>query len=938
MSLRGVLAAIGLSARRARVGLGWTTAVILAMASLAAVWIAIPLYAESASSRLLGEQVDASDPDRTPFGYLLSFTRLTAGSRTWADFGDLNRLLADEAGPFGNDTESIHRITESAPFEVFLSGEAVGADDAEFSLGRLAFTAVTDGDLSSVTVTSGRVASERPGLDGSVEAMVSDELAERFGVATGQRLSLVRSRDADPLDVVVVGTWQPPENVAASSRFVRSGTLRQSLLVPEATMASVVDRSEDGVFTSAQWLVLLDSGTMTTDRVDDLLARTDSVAREVNDALGGTRLLITPETALETYQSDVASLNDGLRLFSLPTLVLVGVTAMALILLRWSRHAREFTVLRQRGAAPTPFVVAGAMEALMLAAVATGLGYLGARFVALGMSRTDTFLRFTDELDLQIAGNARARRTAIIAFAVLSIVQIVPLLQLYGGRYIGGQRTAGRSKGPWWQRGNADLVVIGVIAVAAFLLLRDGPSSGRQLIDDPIAILLPAMLSLAVGLTLLRVLPPVFDRIADLVERTDATSALLVLRRAARVPTAVAAPLLLLVFTGSLSIYTASLARTLDVQLVDRAHHLVGGENSVDATSPSRPQSFAGFTLPPGRPGPPIDPAAFDRVWGVEDATRLATFTGRAGGVGGTALVPIELTGVDPVSFSRAAFWRDDYATRPLGELMGALRASRDGMLMQRTAMARAGLRLGDVVSVSATDGEYDVSLDMVIVGHFSQFPGWQPADDLSPAVVDLSDLEQRLGTTLTQRIVFSAGDGLIDDGQTRADLHRLGLSSSSVERADALASAAQLRPDRQGVFGLLTVGFLVAGALTVAGFVFTAIAGFRSQLTEFGILRASGMRLRSLRAVVVFELVLISVVGIVAAVGLGAFMSTTLLPRLVGTAAGSAPRLLPEVDWTSGASIIVALVIALAAAAAVLLSVLRRIRLFEAIKIGSDA
>ncbi len=938
MSMRGVLAAMGLSARRMRVGLGWTIAVVLAMASLAAVWIAIPLYAESASSRLLGEQVDASETERTPFGYLLSFTRLTAGSRTWADFDELNRLLSDDGGPFGTDTESIHRITESAPFEIFLSGEAIGADDVEFSLGRLAFTSVTDSDLASVTLTSGRLASEEPGLEGRVEVMVSDELAERFGVATGQRLTLVRSRDGDPIDVVVVGTWEPPEGVAASTRFVRSGTLRQSLLVPEATMSSVVDRSEDGAFTSAQWLVLLDSATMTTDRVDDLLARTESVARQVNDALGGTRLLITPETALETYQSDVASLNEGLRLFSLPTLVLVGITAVALVLLRWSRHSREFAILRQRGAAPMPFVIAGVVEALLLAAVATALGYVGARVVALGMSRTDTFLRFTDALDLQISGSARARRTVIMAFAVLSIAQIVPLLQLFGGRYVGGQRTAGRSKAPWWQRGNLDLVLIGLVALAAFLLLRDGPSSGRQLIDDPVAILLPAMLAFAVGLALLRLLPPVFDRIADLVERSDATSALLVLRRAARVPTAVAAPLLLLVFTGSLSIYTASLARTLDVQLVDRAHHVVGGENSVEAAPTPRSQSFAGFTIPAGRPGPPIDPAAFDRVWGVEDATRLATFTGRAGGVGGTALVPIELTGVDPASFSRAAFWRDDYATRPLGELLGALRDSRDGVLMQRTAMARAGLRVGDVVRVSATDGDYDVSLDMVIVGHFSQFPGWQPADDLSPAVVDLGDLEQRLGTTLTQRIVFSAGDGLIDDGQTRADLHRLGLSSSRVERADALASAAQLRPDRQGVFGLLTVGFLVAGALTVAGFVFTAIAGFRSQLTEFGILRASGMRLRSLRAVVVFELVLIATVGILAAVGLGVFMSTTLLPRLVGTAAGSAPRLLPEVDWTSGASIIVALVISLAVAAVGLLSVLRRIRLFEAIKIGSDA
>ena len=937
---RRILAVLGLSGRRIRSSLGLFVAGVIASAALVSIWVGIPLYAESATAALLNNQLDDAEVDSVPFGYLFSFNRLSGGNQPAAALAPVNEYLAIGETPFGSSVRSTRRFVETIPFDVYLDGSS-----NDERLDRIGFSSldVIDGNIEMI---SGRPPEST--ADGNVEVMASEALAEDLGLSVGQILRVESTRSGQPqrpsVAVQITGIWTLGTDAGsrAEARFARSGAMRQSFVLPEAMLGAAFADLDDSVISNAQWLVLLDAATVTTDNVDELLARTDDINRAVDSRLAGTRLLVSPESSLLGFQENVARLQNGLAAFSIPTLALVVFVAGLIAAMSWAGRAAEVDLLRRRGVSCTVLVGGAIAEAAAITAVAVLVGGLLSFGVAELMARTSTFLQLGESVELQLAVTSRARRAVAVVAVIVLVLHVLPSLSVYRwSARTAVRRSETRSQSPWWQRSYLDLtIIIGTAAFAWFVLQSE--SLRQDLLDDPVVILLPAALSVSVGLVVLRVLPPALGWLSRLVERTNSTSLLLVLRRAARSPGPLAAPLMLLIVTGALSVYSASLARTLDLQLLDQAYHEVGGSNSIADDLSSTGDIFV---FDDGRPaiargasGPPVSESAYERVWGLDAVTRLAQVPGRAEGIGGGEQIPIELTAIDPSSFGGAAFWRDDYSTEPLSTLLAALESTPDGVIVHRRVLRSGQLRVGDVIDISASVGDRSVDVPMVIVGSFEQFPTWSPANPLAPAVVSLSDLEARLGTSVARRVIFTRSEGVIDDAQTRADLNRLGIGGARVDSAADRINDAQARPERQGIFGLLTVSFVLSTALTLAAFVFYASFGFRQQLTEVGVLRAVGLRLRSLFVLVGSDLLLVATVGTGAAVLSGVVMARGLLPRLIGTPSGSAPVLLPEVDWSATAIICGGLVIAFLAVTALLLIGLRQIRLFEAVKLGATS
>ncbi len=939
MIARRLRAILGLSGRRIRSSLGLFVASVVASAALVSIWVGIPLYAESATAALLNNQLDDAEVDSVPFGYLFSFNRLSGGNQPSTALTPVNEYLAVGDTPFGSSVRATRRFVETIPFDIYLRGSS----DQE-RLDRIGFSSL-DGAEEDVELVSGRA--PEPTAGGNIEVMVSESLAVDLGLSVGQVLRVESTRSGQPerpsVSAEVTGVWSLADaGSRAEARFARSGAMRQSLVLPEAMLGVAFADLDESIVSNAQWLVLLDAGSVTTDNVDDLLARTNDINRAVDSRLSGTRLLVSPESSLVGFQENVARLQNGLAAFSIPTLALVVFVAGLIAAMSWAGRTAEVGLLRRRGVSSTVIVSGAFAEAFAITAVATLVGGALSFGVAELMARTSTFLELGESVELQLTITSRARRAIGVVAMIVLALQVVPSL----GTYRWSARTAvrraeTRARSPWWQRTYADLaIIIGTGAFAWFVLRSD--SLQQDLLDDPVVILLPAALSVSVGLAVLRILPPALDRVSRIVERTNSTALLLVLRRAARSPGPLAAPLMLLIVTGALSVYTASLARTLDLQLLDQAYHEVGGSNSIADDLSSRGDIFV---FDDGRPaiargasGPPVSASAYERVWGLDAVTRLAQVPGRAEGIGGGEPIPIELTAIDPSTFAAAAFWRDDYSTQSLPTLLSSLESTPDGVVVHRRVLRAGQLRIGDVIDVSASIDDRSIDVPMVIVGSFDQFPTWSPSNPLAPAVVSLSDLEARLGTSVARRVIFTRSDGVVDDAQTRADLNRLGIGSRRVDSAADRIDEAQARPERQGIFGLLTVSFVLSTALTLAAFVFYASFGFRQQLTEVGVLRAVGLRLRSLFILVGSDLLLVAAVGTVAAVLSGVVMARGLLPRLIGTPSGAAPVLLPEVDWSATLIICSGLALAFLAVTALMLIGLRQIRLFEAVKLGASS
>ncbi len=145
-------------------------------------------------------------------------------------------------------------------------------------------------------------------------------------------------------------------------------------------------------------------------------------------------------------------------------------------------------------------------------------------------------------------------------------------------------------------------------------------------------------------------------------------------------------------------------------------------------------------------------------------------------------------------------------------------------------------------------------TLDLRIVGTFTYFPTWYPS--AGPLFVgDLDYLFERTGQQYPYDVWISLASNA--DVDTLVNEH-LNLFSYDWRAPEISIAAEQELPERQGLFGVLSVGFTAAAVLTVVGFLMYALFSFRRRFIEFGVLRAVGLSARQMTAFLGWELALL--------------------------------------------------------------------------------
>ncbi|MDI7276995.1 MAG: FtsX-like permease family protein, partial [Anaerolineae bacterium] len=149
--------------------------------------------------------------------------------------------------------------------------------------------------------------------------------------------------------------------------------------------------------------------------------------------------------------------------------------------------------------------------------------------------------------------------------------------------------------------------------------------------------------------------------------------------------------------------------------------------------------------------------------------------------------------------------------------------------------------------------------------------------------------------------------------------------------------AAEQERPQRQGVFGLLSVGFVASAVLTVLGFLLYALFSFHRRAVELGVLRAIGLSLGQTISVLGCELILLLVAGTGAGTALGVWVSAWFIPKLqVGVEAASRyPPFQVVIAWAAIGRMYLLFGVLFVCALAGLVWLLTRMRIHQAVKLG---
>jgi putative ABC transport system permease protein len=269
---------------------------------------------------------------------------------------------------------------------------------------------------------------------------------------------------------------------------------------------------------------------------------------------------------------------------------------------------------------------------------------------------------------------------------------------------------------------------------------------------------------------------------------------------------------------------------------------------------------------------------------------------------------------------------------------MNALAADPDGVLVERRFLRENGLRVGDLLQVRVRTTETNNENPMKIVGDFDYFPTWyrELAEGKPLLVANLDTIFERTGGERPYDVWVKTAP-TIDYEQMVDDLRDVEIAVMDYKAAAVKVAAELRRPERQGLFGVLSVGFLAAALLTVLGFLLYALFSFRRRFIELGTLRAIGLSTRQLAIFLTCELTFLIVLGLGIGTWIGTFISRQFIPYLqIGKGpTASVPPFTVDIAWFAVTRLYLLFGVLFLVAFLVLIILLSRMKVFQAIKLG---
>jgi putative ABC transport system permease protein len=519
---------------------------------------------------------------------------------------------------------------------------------------------------------------------------------------------------------------------------------------------------------------------------------------------------------------------------------------------------QSLALLLARGASRRQLVALAALESAAVGPLAGALG-AGAALLAVHAAGSAGSI-----------GAARALVTLAIcvalAFAGALAARIGVGLSVLRAGVSEARRSVRRERKPLWQRLYLDLAALAVAGLIAWLTARTGfsavvnPDSNPTLSLSVYMFFAPALLWLGAALLLVRLrgraLAAVAARAAG--GRASSWRGFLLAsagRRGGALNRGLLVVGLLLAFGVNLGLFAA----TYDHQARVDAQLTLGADVVVSA--------------PPGTVAKRDLVARIARVPGVAGTT----------GVDHTyAYVGPDLQdtfGIDPATLTRGTSLRDSYFLGgSAAQMLGRLRATRDGVLVSKETVGDYSLRLGDLLKLRVLDratGRFHV-VPFHVVGVVQEFPS-APRDSFM--VANLSYLE-RVTHDPGPNVVFvrASGDPTALARRVASATRSAGTLVKDIRHQTAQTVSSITTVDLSGIAAIEEAFAVALAAAAMALFVAVSLSERRQ---EFATMAALGASLRQIAAFLWSEAALVVVAGLALAALLGWLLAELLVAML---------------------------------------------------------
>ncbi|CAM3572929.1 ABC transporter permease [Marinicrinis lubricantis] len=782
-----------------------------------------------------------------------------------------------------------------------------------------------------------------------------------------------------PLKIKIVGTYEPkaPENPYDAYWFQGLDSMLNTFIINEKVFQEELLEKKNVPLDVAKWYYNIDLREIQTSQLSALSSTLEEIDSEVYQLLKNTKVDLSFDDMLKEFRTQSLQLQSLLFTLAAPMIAMVFYYIAMNSKQSLERQRSDIAVLRSRGGSTRQIFMVYFLEGLLLGGTALILGPLIGWFMAKSIGSSNGFLTFVNRKSIPVDINMDAVLYGVLTVVIALLASLIPALSYARKSIVNVKQSMARAdRNPFWMRWFIDIALVAVSGYGwymfnenKFLSMRSGLSS-NELQVQPLLFFVPALTIFSLGLVFLRIFPWLLKLFNWIGRKFMPVPLFLTLTQLSRSAKAYYPLMLLLILTLGLGVYNASSARTIDLNSTERIQYQYGTDVVVKSVwegfievYPEAPDNGGGNGnggngsgggsggnggggQPSGQPGgnpgqngpPPTvtyrEPPfrIFEQLEGVESAARVLKTPGNAVVAGKTAGQGTVL-GIDNTTFGNVAWFRDgDLLPHHQNEYLNLLGFHEAAVLVPEGFAKRYRLEPGNIMNISINQQ----SVEFVVAGIVPYWPSQYP--DEEPFFITNLDYIYDQVPMIPYEVWLKMKAGALT-APLMEELANQGIQLASIEDMRIELAQQEKHPSRGGVFGILSLGFLVSVIVSLVGYVLYWFFNLSSRVVQFGVLRAMGLSRKQLTGMLLLEQGFTAGLAICLGIVIGKIASLLYLPFLETSesAKQQVPPFRVVFDSQDTMQLYIVVAVMMLIGAGLLLMHIRKLRVHQAVKLGEE-
>ncbi|MFD3269046.1 ABC transporter permease [Paenibacillus dendritiformis] len=929
--------------------------------------VSIPMYSDGALKRVVTKTLQENSGG-LPAGSLLMRYQGSSGAKVDPNaLQEVDRYIREDV-----KDQIGFPVQEFVNLRVLRTAEVYPVDPTKVDASRV--RSMTLGSLSDlddkVEWTNGKLYGDGES-GGVIEAVMLEEAMYRNDLHVGAELEYpISGPNPTTLRIKIVGTFKPKDETSAYW-FQGLEALMSSLIISPETFDKTIMGEHKVALQQSSWYYAFDLREVQTSHLSPLERTLNRLGIELYQKLPGTQVEISFAKVLDEFRSQSIQLQMMLFTLAAPMIAMVFYYIAMNANQALEKQQSDIAVLRSRGASTGQIIWLYFLEGLILGAVALAIAPLIGWFMAKSIGSANGFLEFVNRKSIPVGFTTDAVIFGTAAVLIALMASVIPAV-LFARQSIVNlkQKLARKDKSPVWQKWFLDVLLLAAAGYGYYMLnqqqllsFKTGMTSD-QLQVQPFLFFIPALAIFACGLFFLRLFPLLLRLFQWIGGKLLPVPLYLTLTQLSRSAKSYYPLMILLILTLGLGVYNASAARTIDTNSTERTLYQYGadaviqtvwestlvvdrkdqGGNQGGNNGGNNGGGGAGGPGSPGGPGgqqppkgkqilnePPFE--VFRKLPGVEAAARVMQVKGNVV-VSGRSIGQGMVVGIDNDEFAKVAWFRNDLFPQHPFKYLDALGKYYEGaaVIIPTNIAKTYELKPGDVISISLQDQMVEFVVAAILPYWPTQYPDQTPF-----FITNLEYIYDQV--PLMKYDVWLKMKEKAPLAPALQELQKANIEI--VTFTDVRSELAKLskHPTRGGIFGILSMGFLISVIISLIGYLLYWFFNLSSRVVQFGILRAMGLSRRQLTGMLLLEQIFTAGLSIGIGILLGKLASRLFLPFL--QSAENAKMQVPPFriifDSKDTMQLYAVVAVMMLTGATLLFMQIRRLRVHQAVKMGEE-